>query len=123
MGGAGGFDSGVAHATARLSSRRKMTVKGATEDLAVQRLEALAALSEDTILNINVGETRKFASRDVPLRLRRIRVYPALAYTVSLTLTTEEEGRLVSEGLSYVQSEDKIEMWRDEAPENVQFFR
>jgi len=33
-----------------------------------------------------------------------------------------EEGRIITEGLSYAEDRDRVELWRSTKPENANFF-
>lgn len=122
LGGASGYDSGAYYAVGRLNSRRKIVVYGATESEARSVLESVAELSEDRIMNITIGSRDRFGGRQVmPSQLRK-RVYPAYAITAKLRLSTAEEGRIITEGLSYAEDRDRVELWRSTKPENANFF-
>jgi hypothetical protein len=122
LGGAGGYESGGYYATARMSSRRKMTVYGGSESSAEQLLKELALLSEDRIQNISVGYRSMVGQRQLSASQQRIRVYPAYAITARLRQTEREEGRLLTEGYSYAEDRKRVELWRDREPADSDLF-
>jgi hypothetical protein len=122
LGGTGGYESGGYYATARMSSRRKMTVYGGSESSAEQLLKELALLSEDRIQNISVGYRSMVGQRQLSASQQRVRVYPAYAITARLRQTESEEGRLLTEGYSYAEDRKRVELWREREPADSDLF-
>ncbi|WP_159785592.1 hypothetical protein [Sodalinema gerasimenkoae] len=121
MGGPTGYEWGGRYAVGRFDSRRKMIVYAPEEATARQRLQALAALSEDNLVSIQTGERVFRINESEENRRRRIRIYPAYLKSVVMrrNATSSTPGVQDLEGNTWRQHSQKINLWPDEPPWNA----
>jgi hypothetical protein len=118
VGGANGYLWGRWKAKGRIEGRRYVTVYGATESEAEQRLTAVMALSEATLQTINITEELKAGERLTNPKLQKdpIRIYPGHVTIINRQrVIAIDQGRGSVDG-NYADRHARFDLWRETPP-------
>lgn len=120
-GGANGYSWGRFRATANIidnqDSLSQMAVYGGSENEAIQRLRALAALSEGSLSSLSVTEEKKEGRRatDKLLYKQTTTVYPAYFTIVNQEKIVTESNVALLTG-NYQRAKSRIPLWTETKP-------